>query len=128
MSLPRKRRLRGSTVQRILHSGRKVVDPLAVLYWYPTTDDEPARVAVVTGRRLGGAVVRNRLRRLFKEAFRRRMRDVALGFQLVFVVRGKAVDADFRNICRTVDNLLLRAGLMAPHGQGQRGRSEEIRP
>lgn len=115
-------------VQRILHSGRKVVGPLAVLYWYPTSDDEPARVAVVTGRRLGGAVVRNRLRRLFKEAFRRRMKDVPVGLQLVFVVRGKAVDAHFRNICRAVDDLLLRAGLISPQEQGHEGRSEEIRP
>lgn len=128
MTLPRNRRLRGSMVQRILNSGRKVVGPLAVLYWHPVAGGGPARAAVVAGRRLGGAVVRNRLRRLFKEAFRRRMNDIPGGLHLVFVVRGKAVDADFRKICRAVDDLLLRAGLMAPREPGHGGRSEEIRP
>lgn len=128
MGLPRNRRLRGAEVGKVLRSGMKAVGPLAVLYWHPGGANGPARAAVVTGRRLGGAVDRNRLRRLFKEALRRRMEWIKADTQLVLVVRSRAGGSSFAGVAQAVDQLLTRAGLVSSGETVPKGQQEEISP
>jgi ribonuclease P protein component len=45
------------------------------------------RLGLSVGRRVGGAVVRNRLKRLIREAFRLSQHDLPAGLDLVVVVR-----------------------------------------
>lgn len=65
------------------------------------------RVAFSTPRRIGSAVVRNRLRRQLREAFRARATLIPDGWYLVSVER--PVDDDWGSLGTTVDNLLARA-------------------
>ena len=53
------------------------------------------RLGVTVSSKLGGAVVRNRVRRRIKEAYRLQEDRFAKGFDIVVVARGRAVDADF---------------------------------
>lgn len=46
-----------------------------------------SRLGITTSRRLGGAIRRNRARRLLREAYRTHRGQLPLGFDLVFVVR-----------------------------------------
>lgn len=46
-----------------------------------------SRLGITTTRKLGGAVKRNRARRLVREAFRTRRDELPTGYDLVFVVR-----------------------------------------
>ena len=46
-----------------------------------------SRLGVTATRRIGNAVVRNRARRLVREAYRTHRRDVPAGFDIVVVVR-----------------------------------------
>lgn len=112
MTLPRHLRLRpGSHVQRVFKTGRKAVSPWAVLYWEPG-ETGPPRLAVVTGRRLGGAVVRNRLRRLYQEAFRSASGRIAPGSRLVLVVRSPSVGIDLPGAEKVLTRLLGQGGLL----------------
>ncbi len=45
------------------------------------------RLGLSVGRRVGGAVVRNRIKRLLREAFRLEQRDLPAGLDLVVTVR-----------------------------------------
>lgn len=51
---------------------------------------EPSRLGVVATRKLGGAVVRNRIKRLCREAFRTWPGFVPDGIDLVVIARGGA--------------------------------------
>jgi hypothetical protein len=68
------RSLRGRReFSRVYEKGVKQVGRLFVLFLYP--GDEPAR-AVVASRKVGGAVARNRAKRLLREAIRSLIEDV----------------------------------------------------
>jgi ribonuclease P protein component len=60
--------------------------------------DEPARLGVVTSRRVGGAVQRNRTRRRLREIFRARRGEFAPGLWLVVVAKPGAAEASFAEL------------------------------
>jgi ribonuclease P protein component len=53
------------------------------------------RLGVSVSSKLGGAVVRNRVRRRIKEAYRLREDRFSKGVDIVVVARSRAVGADF---------------------------------
>ncbi len=77
---------------------------------------EPTRFAFVASRRgVGGAVQRNRARRRLRELVRRRwprMRDQ--GFWIVFVASRGVLAAPHQDLATDVEDLLVRAGALAP--------------
>jgi ribonuclease P protein component len=64
------------------------------------------RLGVSVSSKLGGAVVRNRVRRRVKEAYRLSEDRFLRGFDIVVVARSKAVGADFS----VIRDELLRLG------------------
>lgn len=78
-TLPRARRLRRRTeFQRVFDAGRRVHGRYFTIIASPGAGDRPVdtestgpgRLGIVASRRLGGAVVRNRAKRLIREVFR----------------------------------------------------------
>jgi ribonuclease P protein component len=72
----------------------------------PAADSSRARLGVAATRKLGGAVVRNRAKRLSRELFRHHKPDA--GFDVVVVPRREFLAADFPSLER--DFLVLLAG------------------
>jgi len=65
---------------------------------------------LVATRRIGNAVVRNKIRRRLKEILREvPVRD---GWDLVFIVRKRSVYCDYDGLSNAVNNLLRRGGLL----------------
>ncbi len=56
------------------------------------------RLGLTAGTKLGHAVVRNRIRRRIREAYRLSESSYALGYDIVIVARHRAAEADFREI------------------------------
>lgn len=56
--------------QEIYEKGAKIVTPFFVLYFTRGTQTQH-RLGVAVSRKIGGAVVRNRIKRLFREVFRK---------------------------------------------------------
>jgi ribonuclease P protein component len=61
-----------------------------VLYAFPRADDEEARFGLSVSRKVGGAVDRNRVKRLLREAFRQESDRVAPGHDIVLLARPEA--------------------------------------
>jgi ribonuclease P protein component len=115
----RQQRLRsGDDFRRVRARGRSWPHPLLVLFAAPGRTDD-VRVGVSAGRRVGGAVVRNRAKRRVREAVRGRLAQLKPGWDLIFVVRPAAASADFQAIDRAVATLLQRAALLQLHDRGE---------
>ena len=67
-----------------------------------------SRLGIAATRKLGGAVVRNRAKRLVRELFRNA--DVPQGLDIVVIPRPDMLDADFRALESEFRYALRRAG------------------
>ena len=58
----------------------------------------PSRAGFVTSRRIGGAVVRNRVRRRFREMVRKHQHELRGGFWFVLVAKNGAASASYHSL------------------------------
>ena len=120
--LPPENRLRGagdyrSTVRRGVRVGR----PLVVVHLIPGTDGagSPVRVGFVVGRSVGGAVVRNAVRRRLRHLLRDRLERLPTGSQVVIRAQPEAASVPGRTLSCDLDDALDHA-LSRVQGDGVR--------
>ena len=76
------------------------------------TDLETTRIGLSTGRKLGGAVVRNRVRRRLREALRVMAPSFQPGWDVLIIARPALVEADHDALVGAVRRLLARGGVL----------------
>jgi ribonuclease P protein component len=79
---------------------------------YVALEGGPSWAAFAVSRRVGGAVVRNRARRLLREAWRGVEPQVREGCQVVLVARPEIVGAKAQEVAREVRTMLDRSGVL----------------
>jgi len=76
-------------VRKTRSRGRAVADGPLVLRVLPNASRPPAnRYGVIAGRKSGGSVQRNRLKRITREALRGLHPELRAGYDLVIIIRG----------------------------------------
>jgi ribonuclease P protein component len=83
----RSRLSRSAEFDRVFRQGRSHAGRDLVLYVFPRGGDEPSRLGLSVSRKVGGAVERNRVKRLLREAFAQETERMAPGTDLVVVAR-----------------------------------------
>jgi ribonuclease P protein component len=68
------------------------------------------RIGVTVSRKVGGAVVRNRVKRWIRECYRRRRSEFPGHVDMVVVARNAAAGAGHAGICRELSALARRLG------------------
>jgi ribonuclease P protein component len=76
------------------------------------TDLETTRFGLSTGRKLGGAVVRNRVRRRIREVLRGMAPSVQPGWDVLIIARPAIVDSDHEALVGALGRLLQRGGVL----------------
>ena len=76
------------------------------------TDLEMTRIGLSTGRRLGGAVVRNRIRRRLREVLRVMAPSFQPGWDVLIIARPAVVEASHDEMAEAVRRLLQRGGVL----------------
>ena len=94
---PRRRRLsRSAEFERVYRQGRSKGNRFLVLYAFPREESEAAdegpRLGLSVSRRVGGAVDRNRVKRVLREAFWAEAERLPAGSDYVVVARPDARD------------------------------------
>ena len=75
------------------------------------TDLETTRFGLSTGRRLGNAVVRNRVRRRLREALRVMAPSFQPGWDVLIIARPAIVEADHDALVGALHRMLVRGGV-----------------
>jgi ribonuclease P protein component len=90
-------------VRQVFDGGHKVVSDRVALF-YLKNNATDVSFAVYTKKGLGGAVVRNRTRRVFREAIRKEV-GVLTGVDLIFIPRKGAVGLGMQEVAREIARL-----------------------
>ena len=85
---------------RLRQGGERLTAGCLIANWQRLAANSASRLGVITARRIGGAVVRSRARRLLREAFRLHQHDLAAPVDLVLVARQSIAGRGFAQVER----------------------------
>src|SRR5687768_3914 len=94
---------------RVQSSGQRFKGRLMIVQAAPAEAPGPARVGFTVSRKVGNAVVRNRVRRRLKEIVRLRQATMAAAHDVVIIAFPGAAQASFETLEQEVSCLLARA-------------------
>lgn len=97
---------------RLYRTGGTVTGRYLVLY-YKKNNAGKNRLGITVSKKVGKAVVRNRIRRLVKESYRLCEDNIKSGYDIVFVSRVRTGGADFHTVRAELMNHLTEAGLIS---------------
>jgi ribonuclease P protein component len=111
----RRRLSRSAEFERVYRQGRSTANRHLVLYTFANATGERPRLGLSVSRKVGGAVERNLVKRLLREAFARAEPSMRGGFDVVVVARpGVAELAEQQGLAGVggaLEELLERSGL-----------------
>jgi ribonuclease P protein component len=81
---------RSAEFDRVFRHGRSHAGRDLVLYVFPREEDDVPRLGLSVSRKVGGAVERNRIKRLLREAFAREGQRLPAGSDAVVIARSGA--------------------------------------
>ena len=122
---------RSADFDRVFRSGRSHACREFVLYVFPRGEEGPPRLGLSVSRKVGGAVERNRVKRLLREAFAVESRRLPPGLDAVVVARrdahALAESEGLAGVQRALADLLGRA-VKGPRGEAEAAAAPPAEP
>lgn len=97
--------------KRVYNRGKSIINNTLVLYLIKNSENYN-RLGIVVNKKVGKAVIRNRVRRLIKENYRQKEATIKTGFDIIFVARVRANNCSFNQIEWAMRQLLNRADML----------------
>jgi ribonuclease P protein component len=102
----------GRDFARVRQRGERITTGCLIANWQPLATAAHSRLGVITARRLGNAVLRNRARRLLRETFRLHQHDIIAPVDLVLIARSSIIGKPLAAVERDFLTTLRKAGLL----------------
>ncbi|WP_338553775.1 ribonuclease P protein component [Paenibacillus sp. KS-LC4] len=111
--MQRRLRLRNrSDFGRVYRGGRSFANGQFVVYWSKQPVAEPFRLGISASKKIGNAVVRNRMRRVIKEIIRLNEARIVPKVDFIIIVRKPAVAMETSQMEKSIMHVLRKAGLL----------------
>ena len=98
--------------RRVYGRGKSCTSPALVVYCLKNRAGV-CRIGITTRKKLGGAVERNRCRRVIKEAYRHLMPQCSGGWDIVFVARFKTLRLKSTDVEKAMQDQLRKLGVIS---------------
>jgi ribonuclease P protein component len=119
---------RSAEFERVYRQGRSVANRHLVLYTFPNGSSQRPRLGLSVSRKVGGAVERNKVKRLLREAFAQAESGLRADQDVVVVARPAAGELAEREGLSGVDaaltELIAKAGLRVAAASGADDQSD----
>jgi ribonuclease P protein component len=102
---------RGADFQRVWDKGTSFPHPLVILR-VCANGMTSCRFGFVTGKKIGKATVRNRAKRLMREAVRQRLPLIVPGWDMILIARSNPGRIAFHEMDSAIESVLRRAALI----------------
>ncbi|WP_128895603.1 ribonuclease P protein component [Longirhabdus pacifica] len=99
--------------KRIYRNGQSMANHQFVVYSKPSKGTEHFRVGVVVSKKIGNAVVRNRMRRVMKEILRHHKHDIISNVDIIVLARKATLNMNYKQLESSMKHVLRKAGLIS---------------
>lgn len=96
---------------KVYRYGKSMANRQFVLYYMEQQKIERFRLGISVSKKVGNAVVRNRLRRMIKEIVRLNKEKIKPHTDLILIARKPLVDMEYQEIEKSAIHVLSKAGL-----------------
>lgn len=98
--------------QEIFRTGKSFANRELVIYYREKKGQERARIGISVGKRLGNAVLRNRIKRYIRESFNYLKHNLKEEYDIIIIVRKQAIHKTYHEILKSMQHILSRQHLL----------------
>lgn len=102
---------------KVYRYGKSVANHQFVLYYMPRADIDRFRLGVSVSKKIGNAVVRNRLRRMVKEIVRLNADGIKPHTDLILIARKPTAELSYKEMEKSVLHVMGKAGIFKKVGE-----------
>lgn len=99
---------------KVFRHGKAAANHQFVVYVRHSPEAVPFRFGVSASKKVGNAVIRNRIRRRVKEIVRHMEPFIKPRIDIVCIVRKPALDLDHAALTKSIHHVFKRAGILQP--------------
>ncbi|WP_046176380.1 ribonuclease P protein component [Domibacillus indicus] len=84
--------------QTVFSKGKSFANRQFVVYMYKKEQNVPFRLGLSVSKKLGNAVVRNRIKRYIRQSFTELKADIKAGYDFIIIARKPAADMSYADV------------------------------
>jgi ribonuclease P protein component len=96
---------------KVYRHGKSAANHQFVIYYKKQSNSIPFKLGISVSKKVGTAVVRNRIRRVVKEIVRHHVDDIAPGNEYILIARKPAAEMDYAEMEKSIVHVMKRAGI-----------------
>ncbi len=102
----RQRVKKNAEFQKVFKHGKSFANRQFVLYFLPKEGQEEFRIGLSVSKKVGNAVVRNRIKRYIRQSFLEMKDEVNPNMDYVIIARNQAASLDFHDSKKSLQHVL----------------------
>ncbi|WP_047981899.1 ribonuclease P protein component [Ornithinibacillus contaminans] len=98
--------------QLIFKKGKSFANRQLVIYYMKKPEQEHFRIGLSVGKKIGNAVVRNRIKRCLRQAFHELEAKIEPDYDIIIIARQPTKDMEFSEMKKSLQHVLSKQGLL----------------